>query len=156
MVSYDEALKISESEGSIQRTTEDSDTLVTNSPADIDNYNLTSMIRNPKDHQKTHPRFLDNFIHVVQFCHLCAKGKIPAIHYKLASSPEIMKWFAYTMASCGIDINNKTKRPIKLEDNDSDSDVNSCQGHKVSQTDQHLLKTILKINDNIDKQSLRM
>jgi len=59
------------------------------------------------------------------------------------------------MVSCGIDNNNKSKRPIELEDNDSDSEVNSNQGHKVSRTDQHLLKTILKINDNIDKQSLR-
>jgi len=155
MVSYDEALELRELEDSIQRTSEDSDTLVTDSPTDKDNDNLTSTTRNPENHQKARPRFLDNFIHVVQFCHLCAKGKIPAIHYKLTSSPEIMKWFIDTMASYGIDNNNKSKRPIELEDNDSDSEVNSNQGHKVSRTDQHLLKTILKINDNIDKQSLR-
>jgi len=155
MVSYDEALELRELEDSIQRTSEDSDTLVTDSPTDKDNDNSTSTTRNPKNHQKTHPRFLDNFIHVVQFCHLCAKGKIPAIHYKLTSSPEIMKWFVDTMASYGIDNNNKSKRPNELEDNDSDSEVNSNQGHKASRINQPLLKTILKINNNIDKQSLR-
>jgi hypothetical protein len=26
--------------------------------------------------------FLPIFIHVIQFCHLCSKGKIPSVHYK--------------------------------------------------------------------------
>jgi hypothetical protein len=48
MVSYDEALELSESEDYIQRNTEDSDTLVTDSPTDKDNDNSTSTTRNPK------------------------------------------------------------------------------------------------------------
>ncbi len=27
------------------------------------------------------PYFLDHLLHVIQFCHLCAKGKVPPIHY---------------------------------------------------------------------------
>jgi hypothetical protein len=102
------------------------------------------------------PRFLANFIHVVQFCHLCSKGKIPAIHYKLASTPDSTKWVIYTLASCGIASTRTTKRQITVdvEDSDSDDDISSPDC-KVSRTDKHLLKTILKINDNMDKQSLR-
>jgi hypothetical protein len=102
------------------------------------------------------PRFLANFIHVVQFCHLCSKGKIPAINYKLASSPDSMKWFVYTMASCGIDFNKKPKRLHSSDLSDSDSDnIDTSPDHKVSRTDRHLLQTILRINDNMDKQTLR-
>lgn len=41
----------------------------------------------------TSPKYLDSFIHFIQFCHLCSKGKIPPIHYSLATTPEIDSWF---------------------------------------------------------------
>ncbi len=31
----------------------------------------------------------ENLLHVIQFCHLCAKGKIPSALYSLSSNPEI-------------------------------------------------------------------
>jgi hypothetical protein len=38
------------------------------------------------------PKFLSEFIHVIQFCHLCMKGKIPPVIYTLANSKEIQDW----------------------------------------------------------------
>ncbi len=101
------------------------------------------------------PRLLASFIHIVQFCHLCSKGKIPVLHHKLTSSPEPTKWFIYTLASCGIDYKHKFKWQNPIESNESDSDdAIPSPNYKVSRADKHLFKIILKLNGNKDKQSL--
>jgi hypothetical protein len=56
---------------------------------DKDNDNL--LTDSPKVDTTDTPHFLDHFIHVIQFCHLCHKGKIPAVNYKLSLSQEISK-----------------------------------------------------------------
>jgi hypothetical protein len=38
-------------------------------------------------------RFLPLFIHVLQFCYLCYKKKMPPVHYSVASTPSIDSWF---------------------------------------------------------------
>jgi hypothetical protein len=54
-------------------------------------------------HKMELEKFLPNFIHVIQFCYLCSKGKIPPVHYKLPSSDEAHQWFSYyTLSSCGL------------------------------------------------------
>jgi hypothetical protein len=49
------------------------------------------------------------------------------------------------------------KRPKPIDLNQSDYDINlNSPDHKSSKTDRHLLHNILKINDNMDKQSLKL
>jgi muconolactone delta-isomerase len=35
----------------------------------------------------------DSLLHVIQFCHLCSKGKVTPVLYSLSSSIEIENWF---------------------------------------------------------------
>jgi hypothetical protein len=52
----------------------------------IDNLNGS----NPNTDKKF---FMTDFIHAIQFCHLCYKGKISPVFYTLSSSPDIKNWF---------------------------------------------------------------
>jgi hypothetical protein len=81
-------------------------------------------------------KFLPNFIHVIQFCQLCFKGKITPVHYKIISTDEVNKWFNYVLSSCNLDARQHLKhlKPIDLNKPDSDNNVNSPE-HKSSKTD---------------------
>jgi hypothetical protein len=61
----------------------------------IDTGSNLSTTNYPKITRTDKQRFLPTFIHVIQFCHLCSKGKIPSVNYKLASSSDVSKWFIY-------------------------------------------------------------
>jgi hypothetical protein len=90
-------------------------------------------------------KFIPNFIHVIQFCQLCSKGKITPVHYKIVSTDEVDKWFHYVLSSCNLDARRQLKRPIPLDTNHDDSDDDLISpNHKASKMDRHLLNTILK------------
>lgn len=48
------------------------------------------------------PYFLDHLLHVIQFCHLCAKGKVPPIHYSHEICSKVNDWFSTLKASVGL------------------------------------------------------
>jgi hypothetical protein len=68
------------------------------------------------------PKCLDSFIHIIQFCHLCSKGKIPPVHYSLAATPEIDDWFASPATATKDHVNAKLKCSQPTVDNSSGSD----------------------------------
>ncbi len=98
------------------------------------------------------PKFLDSLIHVIQFCHLCYKGKVTPVHYSMATTPEIDNWFA---SLTSIKKNNgisKAKRAQPLSDvsSDSESGIDSPD-QKISRKDSYILSTVLKLHDSLDK-----
>jgi hypothetical protein len=144
MSAYDKTLEIDLLDRTSQDFIDKENISVIDSPPDSSIGLASSANKNTTRTSSNSPKFLENFIHVVQFCHLCSKGKMPAIHYKLTTSPEIMKWFLYMMASCGLNYNNKSKKQFGLDNEDSVFKAISSLDCKVSRTDHHLLKTILK------------
>jgi hypothetical protein len=104
------------------------------------------------DEASPNPTFLDSFIHVIQFCHLCYKGKVTPVHYSMATTPEIDDWFA---SLTSIKKNNgipKAKRAQPLSDvsSDSESGIDSPD-QKISRKDSYILSTVLKLHDSLDK-----
>jgi hypothetical protein len=55
------------------------------------------------------PSFLGTFIHVIQFCHLCVKGKIPPVHYSIATTPDIDQWFTSLQLTSQINTSANSK-----------------------------------------------
>jgi hypothetical protein len=100
------------------------------------------------------PEFLQEFLHVIQFCHLCGKGKIPPILYSLASNNDINHWFSLLKLNimpvprCG------PKRP-SIETTSSDDENISSPEQKLSRKDHYLIHTMLKLHDSIDKNNLK-
>jgi hypothetical protein len=101
----------------------------------------------------TEPLSTEDIFHVIQFCHLCAIGKIPPISYSLSSDPETTSWFKNLTRSM---MNEKT-HPAKRQapstpDSDSESGVSSPE-LKMSKKDNYLINTMIKLHDTMDKSS---
>lgn len=102
-------------------------------------------------------KFLPNFIHIIQFCHLCVKGRIPPVHYRIPSSLAVDKWFLFITSSCCLETKNRHKRSILVTNGEASSDDEvSSPDHKSLKTNHHLINTMLRINDNLDKHSLKI
>jgi len=99
---------------------------------------------------------VEPLLHVIQFCHLCTKGKIPPVLYSLASNQEIDSWFS----SLPVFINpiatqtNKHQAPPSPADSHS-HDTNSPlqKENKSSRKDDYLINTMIKLHDTMDKNS---
>ncbi len=105
----------------------------------------------------TTPSFLADFLHVIQFCHLCSKGKIPPVLFIPSSSSEVKHWFNSLKLSIGITRIPRTKRSSSRTNvsNSSDNDDVSSPESKISKKDKHFFQTILKINEKLDNDMLR-
>jgi hypothetical protein len=102
-------------------------------------------------------QFLPNFIHIIQFCHLCIKVKIPAVHYKIPSSPAVDKWFLFLISSCSLETKNRHKHTKEIMNIEmSSEDETSSPNHNTMKTNHHLISTMLKIKDNLEKHSLKI
>ncbi len=92
----------------------------------------------------------ENLIHIVQFCHLCSKGKIPPVLYSLLSNDEITSWF-HSLPVFTITQKPKIHLPKSTTD-DSESETSiSSPDRKISRKDNYLINTMLKIHDAMDK-----
>ena len=91
-------------------------------------------------------------MHVLQFCHLSFKKKIPPVAYSADTNPMIDLWFQAVSFSNLEGISNCAKRHQQRNDDSSDSDDDvSSPECKISKRDRVFLSTMLKINDAMDK-----
>jgi hypothetical protein len=103
----------------------------------------------------TPSEFLLEFSPVIQFCHLCAKGKILPVLYTLASSKEIQDWFTSISPSIQPIVINDSRHSLDITvGNDEDSKVSSPE-RKMSRKDHYFINTMLKLHDTMDKNTLR-
>lgn len=103
----------------------------------------------------TSQEFLTEFIHVIQFCHLCAKGKITPVLYTLATTSAIQIWYSSLSASCKIDIRTQPKRSTSAELHEADGNEVSSPEHKISRKDHYFINTMLKLHDTLHKSHLK-
>ena len=98
-------------------------------------------------------KFLSLFSHILQFCHLCAKKKMPPVHYSMVCSPTVDKWFERLGASTTpVRLQKIPKRPNPaLLDTPDSADSSDSPDHKMSRKDQYFIHTMLKIHDTMDK-----
>ncbi len=101
------------------------------------------------------PKFMSEFIHIIQFCHLCAKGKMPPVLYSLASSPEIRNWFSTLSLACLPVPRHGPKRNSSTDSSDSDSENIPSPNQKMSRKDHYLIHTMLKLHETMDQNYLK-
>jgi hypothetical protein len=146
-------------------TTEDND----NAPDLIDEHQDDRLKESMNETEETHKKytvspstisdhgFLAKFIHVIQFCLLCAAKRILPVLYTIAIDQEALLWFNSILLKHGLVTKNSGKlyqRTLSNESDDDDENEDSSS-HKASRTDQHLLNTFLKINDAMDQKIFR-
>ena len=95
----------------------------------------------------------EDILHVIQFCHLCAMGKIPPTLYSLASDSAVKSWFD-NLPVAKLLTNPSKKRSFQRDSRDSedDSEVSSPE-NKISKKDHYLINTMIKLHDTMDKTS---
>ena len=94
----------------------------------------------------------DELLYAVQFCHLCAGGKIPPVLYSLSQDKDVSLWFKQLLP-----LTDKPKTPNKRRnpatpESDSDSTIYS-PNNKISKKDHYFINTIKKLHDTMDKSS---
>ncbi len=110
----------------------------------------------PMDKASNTSKFLEEFIHVIQFCHLCSKEKITPVFYTLTTSTDIQTWFTSLLPPIQLEQKTTPKRPHSLESNDNSYDAQSTSpDHKVSRKDHFLINTMLKLHDTMDRSILK-
>lgn len=100
---------------------------------------------------------LSIFEHVIQFCYLCIKGKIPPLLYTIAADEETITWFnrlelsyinhipTFIHSSCA---------ETSATDEDMSLDSHCSNRHSVDK-DTHIVHTLLKISETLDQNNLR-
>jgi hypothetical protein len=138
--SFDLAQKASEDEAK-ETNSDDENTTDLNKETNVDK-NL-----NPKVFDK------EDLLYAVQFCHLCAMGKIPPVLYSLSPDKEISSWFKKLQSSKGKQpIASSKRRNPPTPDSDSDSEISSPD-NKISRKDHYFINTMKKLHDTMDKSS---
>jgi len=99
--------------------------------------------------------FMTDFIHAIQFCHLCHKGKISPVFYTLSSSSNIKNWFydLQNLNKLGTKTNQKRSKNT-IQSPEKDEDLSSPES-KISRKDKHFLNAMLKIHETLDKNMIR-
>jgi len=96
--------------------------------------------------------FLSEFVHILQFCHLCYKKKIPPISYSVGTTQDIKQWFTSICFSVLHPSTVQSKQQVQRNEDASDSDDEiSSPEQKLSKKDHVFLSTMMKINDAMDK-----
>jgi len=96
--------------------------------------------------------FLKDFVHILKFCHLAYKKKIPPLCYSVDTTPEIESWFqAVSFMNLKVSsIRAKQQQQCDEDSSDSNDDISSPE-HKISKKDRVFLSMMLKINNAMDK-----
>jgi hypothetical protein len=94
-----------------------------------------------------------DILFAIQFCHLCAQGKISPALYSLANDQKVTEWFSSVCHKINIKRSIASKRQApSTPDSDSESGVSSPE-EKISKKDHYLINTMIKLHDTIDKSS---
>jgi len=96
--------------------------------------------------------FLASFLHVLQFCSLCSKQKIPPVQYSIVSNPIIDSWFnKLDSVKCSqVTAGSKRRNSVIIASPDSENFTMSPDP-KMSWKDQYFIHTMLKIHDTMDE-----
>jgi hypothetical protein len=93
-------------------------------------------------------------LHVIQFGHLYAKGKISPVLYSLSSSTEIDNWFKSIPVFIHREKNRSKLRNDSPTINGSDSETSiPSPERKISRKDDYLINTMIKLHESMDKSS---
>jgi hypothetical protein len=122
----------------------------------IQDQDIPNITPSPMDKALTPSKFLEEFIHVIQFCHLCTKGKITPVFYTLTTSLDIQAWFTSLLSTIHLEKKTTPKQPHSLDTDESSYDAQSTSpDHKVSRKDHFFINTMLKLHDTMDRSILK-
>jgi len=96
------------------------------------------------------------FVHVIQFCHLCTKGKIPPVLYTLSTSPEIQdRFLSISPVVVTLPKHAIQRKTSSFNSSDLEDDEISSPERKVSRKDHFIINTMLKLHESMDKNNLK-
>jgi hypothetical protein len=111
--------------------------------------------KSPKISQPTNS-VLSTFGHVLQFCYLCIKGKVPPLLYTIATDDETITWFHCLELSFINHIPSTIHSYTETSTADEDESLGSSHSSKqYRDKDVHLVHTLLKISETLDQNNLR-
>jgi len=137
------------------KTESNSEELVPVDQISSNNIERTNGTSNISD-QVASQRFLEDCIHIIQFCHLCSIGKVTPVLLTSTNSSEAKAWRSSILSPANI-IESKNTNVAKhkvpepsLEDEDGNSPVS-----KLSRQDDVFINTMLKIHESVHKTLLK-
>jgi hypothetical protein len=137
------------------KTESNSEELVPVDQISSNNIERTNGTSNISD-QVASQRFLEDCIHIFQFCHLCSIGKVTPVLLTSTNSSEAKAWRSSILSPANI-IESKNTNVAKhkvpepsLEDEDGNSPVS-----KLSRQDDVFINTMLKIHESVHKTLLK-
>ncbi len=113
-----------------------------------------SLIRSTPNHSQ----FLQDFLHVIQFCHLSVKGKVSPISFSMNMLDDIKTWVHSARSSIALmnpipwKCSNIT-RPIATSPTDF-SNLPSPE-QKMSHKDNYFINAMLKLNESVGNNILK-
>jgi hypothetical protein len=111
------------------------------------------MIGNPTEANETTEILQEyDILYAIQFCQLCANGRIPPVTYSVYPDNEISLWFQTLVKSLGIKNSSSGKHQGPLSPTDDNSDL-SIPENKISKKDHVFINTMMKLLDTMDKSS---
>jgi hypothetical protein len=103
--------------------------------------------------QSTRNSFAQEFYHILQFCHLCYRRKIPPVLYTINNSIEVRAWLPSIYTNLGL--TQSSKRFITDSSSAIDDDDSVHHTTKISWKDEHLINTMLKRHESVDNTTHR-
>jgi hypothetical protein len=101
------------------------------------------------------PTTLSLFEHILQFCYLCIKEKIPPLHFTIALDTETKTWFNNIensiITTFPTSIQNSFCKTSTMDDDETTDSMRSMCKAK----DTHIEHTLLKISETLDQNNLR-
>jgi hypothetical protein len=102
------------------------------------------------------PKFLENCLHIIQFCHLCSIGKVNPVLFTPAQYQEARDWRLSILASANIkDTPNSLALKHRNPDPSPDDNQEHSPANKLSRRDEVFINTMLKIHESVDKSLLQ-
>jgi len=105
---------------------------------------------------------LSTFEHVLQFCYLCIKEKIPPVNYTISNDEEITTWHERLEQSHILkypppptSVLGPSGHLTESSFHDDDDTTTSTRSLRESEKDTHIVNTLLKISEVMDQNTLR-
>lgn len=109
--------------------------------------NKCSMDEDQRESETTQNSFTEEFVHILQFCHLCSIKVVTPVLYTLWDVQPNDPWLLSVYSSLGLNVAQNSKR---AHANDSPSSQDEKPITKSSRMDEHLINTMRKIHESFD------
>lgn len=113
----------------------------------------TEQITNSDPVDLNQTKFFEDCLHIIQFCHLWAIGKVKPVLFMSLNSAEAKAWKSSILTAA--EISPKLRLPSlskhRKPDDESDNESTSSPANKLTKRDDTFISTMMKIHESVDK-----